>query len=547
MHIDARTLDPNATLKADIAIVGAGIAGITLAIELMDSGLSVLLIECGNYERPDAMAEDVARWQEVGIRDVEPHLCNRRVGGSGWLWGGHCRPLDPIDFEKRDWVPHSGWPIRYEDMLPHFDRALDICDLRTVPGASVAWDARQTDAQGLYPWDQVQYPLNRMGAVDFYQHALTLRLCGRVRVITCATLSDVRLSPDLRGVDHLVCKVGQTKTIRVEAQRFVLAAGGVENPSILLRADSQHECGIGNQHDLVGRFLQAHPTVDCPFLMLNDPKLPPAMVLDWSRISVTDIYRRREALRDYAFAKIGLSPQVQREHKLLNAAGLLSSFNRTDPTACWREFQQFVASRGEGLLEDDAQQKLSAYFGRTDELLRAMHMLRGGNPREDCYFILRFAAEQSPDPDSRVGLLDELDALGNRRPALDWRINELDRDSIKRTCEILGQPFEAAGIAEDRLAEPVMDPSWPRVLHGGFHYIGTTRMASDPTQGVVDTDCRVFGVRNLYVAGCSVFPTCGHAPPTFTMVALAARLARHLAPAGHGQVAEPKAAAQVGA
>lgn len=542
MHIDARTLDNATTLSADVAVVGAGIAGITLALELMDTGLSVLLIECGTFGSPDAAAQDASRWQEFGIRDVEPHPCNRRVGGSSWHWGGHSRPLDPIDFEARDWVPHSGWPIRYEDLLPCFDRALDICDLRATPGASVAWDARQTEAQGLYPWDEVQFPLNRLAAVDFFQHALVLRLSGRVRVLTGATVRDIRLTSDLRGVDHLVCTSGERRTIRVEAQRFVLAGGGVENPSLLLRADSQLECGIGNQNDLVGRFLQAHPTVDCPFLMMADPKLPAAMVLDWDKIVISDIYRRREALRDYAFAKIGLSAQVQREKKLLNAAGLLSSFNRTDPTACWREFSRFVASGGDGLLEEDALQQLSGFFGRTDELIRAMRMLRSGTAKEDCFFVLRFACEQSPNPESRVALLDELDAMGNRRSALDWRINELDRDSIKRTFETLGQSFETHGLAEDRLADPVMDANWPRFMHGGFHYIGTTRMASDPSRGVVDADCRVFGVRNLYVAGCSVFPTCGHAPPSFTMISLTVRLGRHLAQGRPDHVAEPKSA-----
>lgn len=548
MHTDARSLPDNATVSADIAIVGTGPAGITLALELIGSGLSVLVVECGTFDQPEAYAEDIALWCESGIRDIEPHRCNRRVGGSSWWWGSHCRPLDPIDFEERSWVPNSGWPVTYDDMRPHYDRAMDVVELRSLPGETVAWDAREVPGHNCYPWGSVQFPMNRFGAVDFFQRAATFRLMPDVTVLTSATVSDVRLTRDLASVDHLVCRTPAGTTVRVQAGRYVLAAGGVENPSILLRATSQMAEGVGNANGVVGRYFQAHPTYDVNFRILTDPQYPRAMCLDWSRISIADTYLRRRALQGYGFAKIALSESVQREHRLLNGAGLLSSFHHTDPAAVWKELRGFVSEAGKGMPDLEAEQRLLNLCSRAQDLVRAMHMIRSGTHRLDHFFVLRFAAEQSPDRASRVLLTDERDAMGNLRPAIDWRINELDRESMKRTAELLGVAYESAGIAEDQLADPVMEPTWPRFMHGGFHYIGTTRMGVDPRTSVVDADGRVHGVGNLYATGCSVFPTCGHAPPTFTLVALASRLAGHLKAPATGRAArliEAKPAAAV--
>lgn len=545
MHTDARMLRDGEVVSAGVAVFGAGPAGITLALELAGRGLSIVLVDSGVFGPPEPYAEDIARWSELGIRDVETPRCNRRVGGSTWLWGSHARPLDPIDFERREWVPHSGWPVTYGEMSPHFERAWDLLELRSGPGEDVAWDARGVPGSKTYDWPEVQFPLNRFGAVEFSQRASALRDLPGITIVTAAAASDVRLTPDLSRVDHVVCAVPGGGRIRVEAERYVLAAGGVENPAILLRSASQMGEGVGNVHGVVGRFLQGHPTFDCRYRFLRDFELAPAMQIDWKRALTGNIQARREILRGYYFSKLALAEGVQREHRLLNAAGALCGFRNFDAGQTWRDFASFVSENGGGAAGPAAEQTLLNFVSRPLDLLKALRAARAGRSEVEFFFTLQFACEQSPNPLSRVVLSGDRDALGNRRPALDWRITDLDRRSMRRTAELIGLAHESRGLAETRLETPVNNPAWPCAIHGGFHYIGTTRMGDDPRTSVVDRDCRVHGVDNLFIAGCSVFPTSGHAPPTLTLIALASRLAGRLLEEGRsgggaGAVIEPK-------
>ncbi len=138
--------------------------------------------------------------------------------------------------------------------------------------------------------------------------------------------------------------------------------------------------------------------------------------------------------------------------------------------------------------------------------------------------------EQTPNPDSRTVLTAEQDRFGLKRIALDWRLSELDKLSLRRSQELIGAEFGRLGVARLRIDDWVLaeDNNWPDDLQGGYHHMGTARMSGDPKQGVVDRDCRVHGIDNLYVAGSAVFPTSGWVNPTLTIVALALRLADHL-------------------
>jgi choline dehydrogenase-like flavoprotein len=146
--------------------------------------------------------------------------------------------------------------------------------------------------------------------------------------------------------------------------------------------------------------------------------------------------------------------------------------------------------------------------------------------------------EQAPNPDSRVVLTDEVDHLGLRRIGLDWQLTPLDKHTIRTAGRIFSREVGRLGLGrtwlpkwlrdkDDEVWIDEGDPEWRR-LRGGNHHMGTTRMAQDPRRGVVDKNCRVHGMDNLYIAGSSVFPTCGFANPTLTIVELALRLVEHL-------------------
>ncbi len=141
---------------------------------------------------------------------------------------------------------------------------------------------------------------------------------------------------------------------------------------------------------------------------------------------------------------------------------------------------------------------------------------------------LRSAIEPVPNPDSRITLGEERDALGQRIVHMDWRLSEADKRTFQRSEELLGIELGRSGVGRLRNSLELEGSEWPDGLLPGWHHMGTTRMHSDPRQGVVDAKCKVHGMANLYVAGSSVFPTYGYVNPTLTIVALAIRLADHV-------------------
>ncbi|MEQ8935908.1 MAG: GMC family oxidoreductase [Amphiplicatus sp.] len=136
--------------------------------------------------------------------------------------------------------------------------------------------------------------------------------------------------------------------------------------------------------------------------------------------------------------------------------------------------------------------------------------------------------EQSPNKESRI-LLDHAsrDRFDRPRLKLDWRINDQDLKTIRLVAEETGKAFAEQNIARLRIAPEIVEGGHPDLgMHS--HHMGTTRMSALPRDGVVDGDCRVHGVENLFIGGSSVFPTGGGCNPTFTIVCLALRLGDHI-------------------
>jgi choline dehydrogenase-like flavoprotein len=160
-------------------------------------------------------------------------------------------------------------------------------------------------------------------------------------------------------------------------------------------------------------------------------------------------------------------------------------------------------------------------------LRRVATRLWATDPPPRRYFF-KTAMEQAPNRESRVMLGEERDRLGCARVALCWSLTSLDRRTFDRGHEILHEELRRANVGSLETAFGPADDAWPPGLRGARHHMGTTRMHVDPRRGVVDPQCRVHGISNLYVAGSSVFPTGGAANPTLTIVALALRLAEHV-------------------
>ena len=483
----ARDLANGTTLSADVCIAGAGAAGITIALRLRDRGRSVLLLESGGFDR-DHQTDDLARGSMSGIKafTLDQHRA-RVLGGSTSLWSGWCMPFSPEDFEPRAWIPHSGWPIRYQDVVPYYQRAqrlLQLGPFQYQPRALTESRLLLTTPSQRLATSVFQYsPPTHFGVV--YRDELAE--ASAVHVLLHANVTDIVLEHDLGSVARFNVAALSGPSFRVEAPVFVLATGGVENARLLLASN------IGNSNDLVGRFFMEHPQYY------------------WSVVRVTGQESIDESFyrpHDQEFPDgHGSRRHIELRGAFTLAKDVLASEHLPD-------FSATVADASFGAVET----------GTVDAIAARAFLPRSAAPVMQ---RLEIRAEQTPDPDSRVTLGQQRDALGMRRADLRWRIREDDLRAYKRAITILAAELGQHG---GRVWAPSDNKGrFVGALLGGGHHMGTTRMAATPADGVVDADCRVFGIENLYLAGSSVFTTGSRANPTLTIVALAERLADHLA------------------
>ena len=512
---DARRLPQDSLIEADLAIIGAGAAGITLARELAGTNIAVCLLESGGLDFEQDI-QNLYRGENGGRWYFPLDTCRLRYfGGSTNHWGGWCRPLMPIDFEARDWIPHSGWPITRADLDPYYRRAQVLTE--TGPfryDATGFWEETLHTkmvpfSRGLITTTFFQYsPPTRFGT----RYRKDIEAAPNVRALLHASVTEIETDASGSTVTGLRARTLAGPTFRVRARRYVLATGAIENPRLLLLSNRTNPAGVGNAHDLVGRYFMEHPHIPgvanlvmpwpeafhaiyTQHLLLADNIVHSAMI-------PTDALLRRERLQHAVFT-IGVMDVYDAE-------------NLAAPAPADEE-------RARDIFE--LQRDLGAPRATDHPPAGYNDWPPAGALGASC--VLGCACEQAPNPDSRVTLAEERDALGLRRARLDWRITETDKLSLNRILHALAEELGALGLG--RLHPTLSDDGiWPAEVLGGYHHMGTTRMADSPQHGVVNADCRVHGVDNLYIAGSSVFTTSGASNPTLTIVALALRLADHL-------------------
>jgi choline dehydrogenase-like flavoprotein len=447
----------------------------------------------------------------------------RYFGGSTNHWNGYCAPLAPIDFRRRDWVPHSGWPITRSDLDPFYRRAQSICQL-----GPYAYGERVWEELGVRPHDFDPAEV----ALCFWQHSPPTRFgevyradlerADNVHVLLYANATNIQADHSASFVQHVDLRTLDGKAGRVRARAYVLACGGLENARLLLLSDGVEPAGLGNREDLVGRFFMEHPHTE-PGVVVTD---------DIERVRT--IYGRylREGVPFEASFCAGETMQAREQ--VLNSHVLLEQ--RASHAQGLEAARALWSSAKRGEAPDDLAEKIWQVVRDLDDVTQFAYrrFITGQLPYAPAVsrlLLFSLRSEQAPNPESRVTLGDERDALGLRRARLDWQLTDLDRRTVRALAETLAAEFARLNIGRVRLADWLLDNNashWPSDLYAGNHHMGTTRMAAQPERGVVDVDCRVHHIDNLYVAGSSVFSTGGCANPTLTIVALALRLADHL-------------------
>lgn len=510
MHIDALSLPDGTRLAGDVCIVGAGAAGIAVAMEFLGTQTRVVLLEGGGFDLEPQM-QALYRGDIVG-RSYYPLDATRLhyFGGTTGHWGGFCAPLDPIDFTTREWVPHSGWPITREQLDPFYARAHPLLDLGPFDYRSATWE--QQDAR------RERLPLDRTVLEEkMWQFSAPTRFGSKYRralidsanvhLYTHANVVDVAANESVRAIDSVQVRQFDGRTLHVQARHFVLACSTMQNVRLLLASNARASTGLGNAHDQVGRYFAEHLEMPAGTAVLMRPQSMHHYAYDFG------ITKARAELR--------LTDAQQAAHGVLNATLSLESAPETGNALSTFEAESPADVE---VYRQATKDSLTADMKSTEGTYDAAHV------RAKPLFTLMTRQEQAPNPDSRITLSTERDALGVQRVRFDWQLTPLDKRSMRMFYTSVGREFGRLGIGRVQLRDWLVrdDLPWPSLVSGGWHDIGATRMHADPKHGVVDAECRVHGLGNLYLAGAGVFSTAGSANPTLTLVALALRLADQL-------------------
>jgi len=565
------TFAADSLFDADLVIVGGGPAGLAIAGEFLGTSARVLVLESGLLEEASIHAE-LSEVESVGepasdaqIRErsavhgasptwkqeMQPYSARcRALGGTTNAWVGKSAAFDAIDFEKRAWVPYSGWPISRPTLSAYLDRAARVLNLGPNCYDEGFWkligldnpqpQLSEEDLQSFF-WQFARSRVARFDFMRFGQEFTTFR-ADNVCVLLNATVTEISLNAEGNSFSGLRIATIDGVRSRVTAKLGVVAASGIENARLLLASNRVQSRGVGNDHDLVGRFLMDHASARVGRFETDDT----APIVQYF-----GFYGLRHQRRTHMYMRgLAPTPELQERERLLNSA--VYFMQERSPDDPWDAIKRLLQRTSNDVLRDSASIVANAPLlarglgvkalaseatpGFVRDLLKAAPQGRGdaapkkvqhrGWPHKLTSISINAVSEQRPDPDSRITLADRTDRLGVPLPRVDWRINDDERLTIVRIARLVRQGFVRVGLPQPILQPWVDEERWrDGVIIDMAHTMGTTRMSGDPKSGVVDENCRVHGVRGLYVAGGSIFPTGGHANPTLMIIAFAIRLA----------------------
>ena len=529
MLIDLKKIDRSINLKSDICIVGAGAAGITMALEFLDTGHNVLLMESGGFNF-NAKTQSLYDGKIIGMPYGQFTLESSRLryyGGSTNHWGGWVAPLDKIDFEKRESIPMTGWPVTLDEMQPYYSRAQQY-----LANHSFDFDNLDKWVNGIHmplPFSKKQiisklYEIMPTRFGPKYHESLTQ--ARNITVCLHANLTNIELTGEKNSVKQLRFSSLNNTSATVGARVYILACGGIENARRLLLTGKDGNFAIGNRYGLVGEYFMDHPHVPAGKLYISEP--------NYNRLSL--YYPPNPTKYNYEYlAALRLPDELEKRKNLGNVHILIRSlysymYQTNSLEAIWALGDLIKNTHyGESTHVDMDLKKIIKDF---DKLLFELNqkILQDPSVNLENYYTLYTRSEQQPNPLSKIILNRSFDSLGQNEVDLDWHLTSHDKKSIREAMLILASEFGRTGIGRVQLFDWLLqdDNYWSDNMTGWCHHMGTTRMNNNPKEGVVDQNCQVHDVPNLYISSSSVFPTSGASNPTFTIIALAIRLSDFL-------------------
>jgi choline dehydrogenase-like flavoprotein len=550
MRIDSGEISSDSCLEADVAVVGAGPAGIVVALELARAGRSVLLIDSGG----DSRKSETQQLGDLAGQDpahVSMFLAtSRQLGGASNLWGGRCVPFDPIDFESRELVGESTWPVSHQELAPYFQRACDWC----VCGEAIfnARDVPSLAKRSLVPG----FPDGRVQASSLERWSLPTNFAREYRsalqdtpgltLVTNLTCTEVVCDPDQPRVRHLQAQSLDGRSVQISASRYVLACGGLEGTRLLFASDRSHPGGLGNHSGHLGRWYMAH--VESRIARIHFTT-PPAETIYGHERDPSGVYVRR---------RLTFSPDCQDKERLPNVAMWLVNPDVGDPEhgngILSFVYLMLISPLGRFFVAEGIRQahiktaqpvskrrhfanvlrnlpsavRFALGFGYRRFLKRGRKVPGFFVPSAANIYPLLYHGEHLPHRESHVELTSERDALGMPRLRAHLWFGDEDIAGVIRAHRCLDAYLREHGLGHLEYLHEDGEAAIREQLFGGYHQAGTTRMSTLPQDGVVDRDLAVHGFDDLYVASSSTFVTSGQANSTFMIVVFALRLADHL-------------------
>lgn len=544
MKYDVNNLENLAVIQSDVVIVGAGPAGITCGHEWVNAGNTVNILESGG-EKGEFDTQQLSGGELSGHL-YEPldatHV--RQVGGTAnhlilkltdKQYGYRYTPLEAIDFEKRDYVANSGWPISKAELDPYYERVQHKCEIGPYNYTAKYW---AKDDFELLPFQQnkAETSIFMFGPTRKFNHDFPQDIyrSPNVNIYTHATVTEIICGEDGESIEMVLVRTFEGKEVYFKAKYFILAANALQTPRLLLNSKRHHPNGIGNQYDNVGRYYMDHTLLASGNFVPHDLKYINKMrfydmqgINGWSvlgRIMLTEEFKKQEKLLNFAAILFPMSWNPDD----LNAMSSLQAL-KTHLRWHWKEKPKDLGKHLWNLVKG-RKRLFRAIYERVHYGVPVLVGLGNGgwsrsNENEKKYGRLELLAlvEQSPHRDNRVTLSEEKDALGCPKIKVHFEWPEAELDNYVKTQLHIGQALEDTGLG--KYEPPKVPISTIKEAQGLHHMMGTTRMSDDPKFGVVDRNCKVFGISNLFVASSSTFTTGGFVNPTLTNIALAVRVA----------------------
>lgn len=561
---DLSSLSSETTISGELAVIGAGPAGITVALEAAKRGVKVLLVESGGEAFDPAVQElsEAAEWDHERHAPMSMTV-RRQIGGTSTIWGGRCVPYDPIDFETRPFVGVANWPVTYDEISGYFQRACDwfLCG-RAMFDSHGLPNAPSTIVPGLVDGDVTTSALERWSLpTDFAKsYSQELQDSANVRVLTGLTATEIFCPAEHREAECVKARTLAGTEVLIAAKAFVIACGGLESTRLLMNSRGPQGGQMGGESGDLGRWYMAHGEGTVSNVQFSTP--PKSTVYSFER----------DIDRVYVHRRLGFTKEFQLAQELPNVAGWLH--HRALPDAAHNSgelsmvYLVMKSRLGEKLAPEAIRLTLigthipgtpnsntSADFDFSPKSRHAGNILRQPirtgrfvgevamkkvltNLRrtpgfsvynKDNNYPIQFHSEHLPHADSYVELSRQTDALGVPKLNINLRFSDADVDAVVRAHHFWDAHLRERGVGYLEYPQPDLHEVLKAQFGGGFHQIGTTRMSADPSHGVVDGNLAVHGVGNVFVASSSTFVTSGQANPTFMIVAFAVRLADYLA------------------